>query len=35
MGEIIEELKEEVGQYLPNDYDYRKNIRHIIGTTFG
>ena len=34
-NEIIEELKEEVGEYLPEDYDYRSNIRHIIGTTFG
>ena len=34
-NEIIEELKEEVGKYLPEDYDYRSNIRHIIGTTFG
>lgn len=34
-NEIIEELKEEIGEYLPEDYDYRSNIRHIIGTTFG
>jgi hypothetical protein len=28
-------LKEKIGEYLPEDYDYRTNIRHIIGTTFG
>lgn len=33
--EIIDELKEEIGEYLPEDYNYRVNIRHIIGTTFG
>ena len=34
-NEIIEELKEKIGEYMPEDYDYRANIRHIIGTTFG
>lgn len=33
-NEIIEELKEKIGEYMPEDYDYRANIRHIIGTTF-
>lgn len=35
MDEIIEELKSKVGKYMPDSYDYRANIRHIIGTTFG
>lgn len=35
INEIIEELKEKIGEYLPEDYDYRSNIRHIVGTTFG
>jgi hypothetical protein len=34
-NEIIAEFKEEIGEYLPEDYNYRANIRHIIGTTFG
>lgn len=34
-NEIIEELKEKIGECLPEDYDYRSNIRHIIGTTLG
>ena len=34
-NEIIEELKEQIGKYLPEDYDYRSNIRHIIGTIYG
>ena len=35
MEEIVEELKSKVGEYLPEDFDYRKNIRHISGTYFG
>ena len=35
MSEIVEELKSKVSEYLPDGYDYRANIRHIIGTTFG
>ena len=35
MEEIVEELKSKVGKYLPEDFDYRKNIRHISGTYFG
>lgn len=35
MNEIVEEFKFKVGEYMPDGYDYRANIRHIIGTTFG
>ena len=33
--DIINELKENIGQYMPEGYNYRANIRHIVGTTFG
>ena len=35
IGEIIDEMKEKAGKYLPPDYDYRDYIRHIVGTYFG
>lgn len=35
MDALIEEFKEKVGEYLPEDFDYRSNIRHIVGTYFG
>ena len=35
MDALIAEFKEKVGEYLPNDFDYRANIRHIIGTYYG
>lgn len=35
MEEIIEELKSKVGEYLPEDFDYRRNICHICGTYYG
>lgn len=35
MDALIDELKEHVGEYLPNDFDYRSNIRHIVGTYYG
>lgn len=35
MDEIIDELKSRVGEYLPDDFDYRSNIRHFMGTYFG
>ena len=35
MDEMIAEFKENLGEYLPDDFDYRSNIRHIIGTTWG
>lgn len=33
--EIVDIFKSKVGEYMPEGYDYRANIRHIIGTTFG
>lgn len=35
MEEIIDELKSRIGEYLPEDFDYRNNIRHICGTYYG
>ena len=35
INEIVDEFKSKVGKYMPESYDYRANIRHIIGTTFG
>lgn len=35
MDELIEEFKSDVGEYLPDDFNYRKYIRHIVGTYFG
>lgn len=35
MDALIAEFKEKVGEYLPKDFDYRSNIRHIFGTYFG
>ena len=35
MDEIVEEFKNEIGEYLPEDFDYRSRIRHICGTYFG
>ena len=35
INEIVNEFKSKVGKYMPEGYDYRANIRHIIGTTFG
>lgn len=35
MEELIEEFKSKVGDYLPEDFDYRANIRHIVGTYWG
>lgn len=31
MDELISEFKSEIGKYLPDDFDYRSNIRHIAG----
>lgn len=33
--EIIDELKRNIGKYLPEGFDYRGKIRHISGTYFG
>lgn len=35
MDALIEEFKSKVGDYLPEDFDYRANIRHIVGTYWG
>ena len=35
MDEIISELKEKLGEYLPDDFDYRSRIYHISGTYYG
>ena len=35
INEIVEEFKAKIGEYMPDGYDYRANIRHIVGTTFG
>jgi hypothetical protein len=35
IDEMVAEFKEQLGKYLPDDFDYRANIRHIIGTTWG
>ena len=35
MDEMVEEFKEKLGEYFPDDFDYRKYIRHISGTYFG
>lgn len=35
MDEVISELKEALGKYLPEDFDYRSRIRYICGTYYG
>ena len=35
MDALIAEFKEKVGEYLPDDFDYRSHIRHIVGTYYG
>lgn len=35
VNEMIAEFKEALGEYLPDDFNYRANIRHIVGTTWG
>ena len=35
MDALIAEFKEKVGDYLPKDFNYRANIRHIVGTYWG
>lgn len=35
MGEIVSEFRELVGAYLPADFNYARQICHIIGSTFG
>lgn len=33
--EIIEEFKNNIGEYLPNDFNYRPYVCHIVGTYYG
>lgn len=35
MNELVSEFKEKLREYLPDDFDYRNHIRHIVGTSFG
>lgn len=35
IDEIIDEFKGKLGEYLPDDFNYRDKIRHISGTYFG
>lgn len=35
MDALIAEFKEKVGEYLPENFNYRSNVRHIVGTYFG
>ena len=35
VNEMIVEFRKKIGEYLPEDFDYRSNIRHIVGTTWG
>lgn len=35
INEMIYEFRDELGEYFPADFDYRKYIRHISGTYFG
>jgi hypothetical protein len=35
VDELINEFKSKLGEYLPDDFDYRAHIRHIVGTYYG
>ena len=35
MEDMIADFKSRVGKYMPKDFDYRNNLRHIIGTYWG
>jgi len=35
MNELINEFKERLGKYLPENFQYRHFTRHIVGTYFG
>ena len=35
MDDVISDLKEQIGRYLPDDFDYRSRICKIVGTYFG
>lgn len=34
IDEIVQEFKEKLGEYMPENYDYRANLYHIIGTVW-
>lgn len=34
IDEVIQEVKNKVGNYFPSDFNYKNNIRHIVGTYF-
>jgi hypothetical protein len=35
MDDMIADFKERVGEYMPEDFDYRANLRYIVGTYWG
>lgn len=35
IDEMIEEFKDDIGKYLPNNFNYRPYICHIVGTYYG
>ena len=35
MNSMITSFKERVGKYMPDDFDYRANMRYIVGTYWG
>ena len=35
MNEIVAELRLRLGRYLPDNFDYRGNFKHVVGTYFG
>lgn len=35
IDDVVEEFKAKLGEFLPDDFDYRANFRHIVGTYYG
>lgn len=35
IDDVVEEFKAKLGEHLPDDFDYRANFRHIVGTYYG
>lgn len=35
MDELVSEFKRQLEEYLPEDFNYRGNIRHIVGSYYG
>lgn len=35
INEMVDEFRERLGEYFPDDFNYREYIRHISGTYFG